>query len=38
MKFRRILTSLLFIFSFLFFADDRGMKTKNVKETSVKNG
>ena len=27
MKFRRILTSLFF---FLFFADDRGMKTKSV--------
>ena len=30
MKFRIILS---FYFSFLFFADDRGMKTKNLKET-----
>ena len=33
MKFRRILTSLIFYFAFLFFANDRGMKTKDLNET-----
>ena len=33
MKLRIILTNFIFYFSFLFFADDRGMKTKNLKET-----
>ena len=33
MEFRIILTSFYFLFSFSVFADDRGMKTKNLKET-----
>ena len=33
MKLRRILTGFIFYFSFLFFADARGMKTKKLKET-----
>ena len=28
----------IFYFSFVFFADDRGMKTKNLNETWIKNG
>ena len=30
--------SSIFYFSFVFFADDRGMKTKNLNETWIKNG
>ena len=37
MNFKRILTSLYFFF-FSVFVDDRGMKTRNINETLIKNG